>query len=362
MKMKLAENIRAFRRKRSLTQEQLAEVLGVTVGAVHKWETRLSVPEMPMIVEMADFFDCSVDALLGYEMKDNRLAATEARIWQYHNDKNRDGLIEVEKALKKYPNTFTIAYAGAMTYHGIGFEARDKALLHRALELYRKARQLLPQNQDASISDQTLCGAISQVYFALGEKEKAIELAKAHNAGNLYSAMIGEVLAAEMNRPEDALPFLSHGLMSAFNGIIYTAVGYAYAFRSFHDPENGMAVLQWALKSLLGLKASDRPDFIDKVCAYFTAWLACFQMETGDVEAARASLIRAAALARAFDVAPDYSCRNLLFVADWHRDGALYDSLGATATEAVENAVKDTGSAALLTMYMEMANNAETEV
>ena len=36
MEMKLAENIRLFRKQRSLTQEQLSEVLGVTVGAVHR--------------------------------------------------------------------------------------------------------------------------------------------------------------------------------------------------------------------------------------------------------------------------------------------------------------------------------------
>ena len=36
--MKLAENIRAYRRARSLTKEQLAEVLDVTGGAVYKWE------------------------------------------------------------------------------------------------------------------------------------------------------------------------------------------------------------------------------------------------------------------------------------------------------------------------------------
>ena len=50
MNIKLAENIRSSRKARGLTQEQLAEVLGVTVGAVHKWETRLSVPELPLIV------------------------------------------------------------------------------------------------------------------------------------------------------------------------------------------------------------------------------------------------------------------------------------------------------------------------
>ena len=46
-------------------EEQLAEVLGVTVGAVYKWEAKLSQPELTMIMTMADFFDTSVDVLLG---------------------------------------------------------------------------------------------------------------------------------------------------------------------------------------------------------------------------------------------------------------------------------------------------------
>ena len=45
MKLTLSENIRSFRKERKMTQEQLATVLGVTVGAVYKWESGLSVPE-----------------------------------------------------------------------------------------------------------------------------------------------------------------------------------------------------------------------------------------------------------------------------------------------------------------------------
>ena len=80
MKTKLAENIRLFRRKKTMTQEQLAELLGVTVGAVHKWETRLSTPELSLIMEMADIFETSVDVLVGYEISDNRIDAMLERL------------------------------------------------------------------------------------------------------------------------------------------------------------------------------------------------------------------------------------------------------------------------------------------
>ena len=89
--LKLAENIRALRKQRNLTQEQLAEVLGVTVGAVYKWEARLSLPELNLLIEMADFFDVSVDALLGYEMKDNGLEATVARLEACHRGRESAG-------------------------------------------------------------------------------------------------------------------------------------------------------------------------------------------------------------------------------------------------------------------------------
>ncbi len=43
MQVLLAENIRKYRREKKLTQEQLAEVMGVTVGAVSKWESGVSL-------------------------------------------------------------------------------------------------------------------------------------------------------------------------------------------------------------------------------------------------------------------------------------------------------------------------------
>ena len=156
MGLTLSENIRAFRKQRRLTQEQLAEALGVTAGAVYKWEAGISFPELPMIVELADFFDSSVDALLGYEVKDNRLEATVKRLQEYRRSKDRDGLADAERALKKYPHSFQIVNESAALYRSFGFEGRDKTLLRRALELTEKSFSLLSQSTDPEISEQTL--------------------------------------------------------------------------------------------------------------------------------------------------------------------------------------------------------------
>lgn len=105
MQIRLAENIRELRRQHRFTQEQLAESLGVTPGAVYKWEAGLSQPELAIIVELADLFDTSVDVLLGYEVKDNRRQTTAERLRRYRTEKDRAGLAEAEKALQNTRTT-----------------------------------------------------------------------------------------------------------------------------------------------------------------------------------------------------------------------------------------------------------------
>jgi|P827metagenome_2_1110787.scaffolds.fasta_scaffold04254_2 Predicted transcriptional regulators len=65
--MKLNENIAALRKKKGLTQEELAQVFGVTNQAVSKWESSQSCPDVALLPEIAAFFGVSVDALMGVE-------------------------------------------------------------------------------------------------------------------------------------------------------------------------------------------------------------------------------------------------------------------------------------------------------
>ena len=78
--MALNESIRALRRERGMTQEQLAEAMNVSAAAVSKWENGQSVPDIAMLTALADFYEVSLDALVGYTIHPCRREEVVERI------------------------------------------------------------------------------------------------------------------------------------------------------------------------------------------------------------------------------------------------------------------------------------------
>ena len=65
----LAANILKYRKKNGLSQEQLANKLGVTFQAVSKWENAKAAPDITFLPIMADIFGCYIDELFSREVK-----------------------------------------------------------------------------------------------------------------------------------------------------------------------------------------------------------------------------------------------------------------------------------------------------
>lgn len=61
----LNENIKSFRKKKDLSQEELAIKLNVVRQTVSKWELGLSVPDAEMLIKLADVLETSINTLLG---------------------------------------------------------------------------------------------------------------------------------------------------------------------------------------------------------------------------------------------------------------------------------------------------------
>ena len=105
MEQTLGKRIAANRKGLGLTQEQLAERLGVTAQAVSKWENDQSCPDITILPQLADIFGVSVDALLGREKvhqgevleeeKDHESDGVHIQNgkWEFHLDGGRRGAL-----------------------------------------------------------------------------------------------------------------------------------------------------------------------------------------------------------------------------------------------------------------------------
>ncbi len=66
------------RHEKGITQNQLAEYMGISKAAVSKWENNAAYPDILMLPRLAAFFDISIDELMGYKPQ---LNASEIRLW-----------------------------------------------------------------------------------------------------------------------------------------------------------------------------------------------------------------------------------------------------------------------------------------
>ena len=338
MENHVADQIRFYRRQECLTQEQLAEAMGVSVAAVSKWEQGQSLPEIPMLMELADFFDLSVDALLGYRLRSNdRKNVSERLKVLRREDRYDEGLAEAEKALQKFPNTFTVVYECAKLFEMAGGTRKDKALQRRALDLLTHAIRLLPQNSDPQVSEMSLRLDMANVLLDMEDWERALALFKENNACGLLDDQIGCLLALVKERREEGVPYLSMALLRAVTSLVRVCDGFANVFEARKDMKSAIDILQWKHSVLSGLRKKGTVSELDKISAASHAALARLLYDCRDLGGANDELKTAKALGTAYDAAPSHSARNVRFYEGVEHVG-IYSDFGRSAMDAALDA------------------------
>ena len=77
--MNIADRIQKLRKAKGISQEQLADVVGVSRQAVSKWEMG-TIPDMENMVKLGRYFDCSLDYLMNEEMENNTKSQQSPKI------------------------------------------------------------------------------------------------------------------------------------------------------------------------------------------------------------------------------------------------------------------------------------------
>ena len=60
------ENLKVLRKQHNLSQQKLADILHISQQSVYKYENDITSPDLETLIKMADFFNTSVDYIIGH--------------------------------------------------------------------------------------------------------------------------------------------------------------------------------------------------------------------------------------------------------------------------------------------------------
>ncbi len=111
MKLNIGENIKRLRKEREITQEEFAEVLGVSCQSVSRWETDSCYPDIELIPAIASFFSISTDKLMGIDEiteKENVEKYLERFQLAISKGEINECITIAREGVKEYPNSFVL--------------------------------------------------------------------------------------------------------------------------------------------------------------------------------------------------------------------------------------------------------------
>ncbi|MBQ5725193.1 MAG: helix-turn-helix domain-containing protein [Clostridia bacterium] len=210
-KLMVGDMIRRLRKKNNITQDRLAEYLGVTPQAVSRWESGVCYPDLNSLPPIADYFGVSMDVLLGYNGNrrnarvEEYIAATEKLL---DRDRITDALELLRGALAEFPGDFNLQLelAGVLSLYAeevqaTGHGERAEAALHAALtEAVSICRHIIAECTEDEVRDETKKLLCSIYAHQLDDIAEARDMASQMH-GMDYSR---EIITATMLTGEDA--------------------------------------------------------------------------------------------------------------------------------------------------------------
>ena len=165
----LPENLKKYRILKNLTQEDVAEYLGITPQSVSKWERGESYPDITFLPALANIFETSVDLLIG--MDTIRAEETRYNIHKKAVEYQRSG--DYDLAEKTYRDALLIYPNKPGMILGLASTLALKGNTDEAIELMERGLSLSINEKQKATVRATLCF----LYLKAGREDKANRLA-----------------------------------------------------------------------------------------------------------------------------------------------------------------------------------------
>jgi Predicted transcriptional regulators len=228
--LNFSDNIIKLRHNKKITQEQLADFIGVTKGSVSKWETGQSLPDILTLPELAAFFDVTIDELLGYKpqlsreqihkiYRDLAVAFAEQPFHQV--------MLKSEDYVKKYYSCYPFLFQICVLWLNHFMLAEDKMIQETVLtKLLDLCNHIISNCKNIGICEDTVI-VKAAADLQLGNAIQAIEATEEIlNPRRLASQSDSVLIQAYMlaDKKENADSFTQMSMFLHLNSLIAAAV------------------------------------------------------------------------------------------------------------------------------------------
>ena len=234
--LNFSKNLLKLRKERKITQENLANYLGVTKSAVSKWELNQSYPDITLLPIIASYFDISIDKLLGYESHINdeevRMLYKEL-IKEFSTEKFDDVYKKCIEYEKKYYTCYFLQFRLGLLYCNHAYLAEEEvkmmAVYEHATEVFRrielncknanlakealslksycnlimgKCDEIISDLKDINQVSMPIENILSKAYLIKGDKEKSskiLQISIFNNFINSLQSMTDIILCYDEN-------------------------------------------------------------------------------------------------------------------------------------------------------------------
>lgn len=177
-KLQIGEVIYKLRKGKGITQEQLANFIGVSAAAVSKWESGTSYPDITLLPIIANFFNVTIDKLLNFkvELSEDEIDKICDECVKEFNTGGLEVFLEKTKDyLSKYPSSYTLKYKVAFLIFGCSWKAENDeqltSIFNYIIGLYE---DVVANCNDINLVEPSLL-ALGTLYSENDNNDKAIE-------------------------------------------------------------------------------------------------------------------------------------------------------------------------------------------
>ncbi|MBE6652257.1 MAG: helix-turn-helix transcriptional regulator [Ruminococcaceae bacterium] len=193
--MTIGEKIKYLRQKNGITQEKLAEYLNITYQSISKWENNNALPDVTLIVPLANFFGVSTDELFDRTagMQEAEIEELCKRDYDLAHIPSKETVYERvtlwREAVQKYPRDFRcLEYLAYALFATLDRDFDESEYQQNAREMIAICERILHDSTDNRFREsaiQLLVLTYGRPYLDVADEKKAVEYA--HMASSIYT-------------------------------------------------------------------------------------------------------------------------------------------------------------------------------